>query len=284
MSSRRSTSAPPRVASRSASRAVRRLASVPPARDEQRVLHVDEHVAPFVRRAAVDSEPDPHMCIEHGPHGRYARAEPQVGGGAVRDADSRPAERRHVGVRQVDAVRTPHVVGDPPDALEVLDRRAVEELAAVRILLDRLGEMRVQLQAEPARERGRLLHQPRRHRERASRVRLRSAPALRRRGGAAARCRRESCRCPRRVSRAAGRRRTRRGPSSLATRRCARRAPARRGSPPRRDRRPRAGRRSDGRRRWSSLSGRARRGRISPLRTPARRRCVPRPGTASSAT
>ena len=75
----------------------------------------------------------------------------------------------HVGVRQVDAVRAPHVVGDPPDALEVLDRGAVEQLAAVRILLDRLGEMRVQLQAEPARERGGLLHQPRGHRERRAR-------------------------------------------------------------------------------------------------------------------
>ena len=54
-------------------------------------------------------------------------------------------------------------------ALEVLDRRAAVELAAVRLLLDRLGEVRVQLQAEPPRERGRLLHQPRRDRERRAR-------------------------------------------------------------------------------------------------------------------
>ena len=63
-------------------------------------------------------------------------------------------------------MRAPDVAVDPADPLEVLDRCAAVELAAVRILLDRLGEVRVQLQAEPAGERGRLLHQPRRDRER----------------------------------------------------------------------------------------------------------------------
>ncbi len=84
----------------------------------------------------------------------------------MRDADAGARERLDVRVREVDAVRAPHVLGDPADALEVLDRRAAEELAAVRVLLDRLGEVRVQLKAERARERGRLFHQPRRHRER----------------------------------------------------------------------------------------------------------------------
>ena len=237
----------------------------------------------LVRRAAVDSEPDAHVSIEQRAHRRDAGAEPQVGGRAVRDADSRAAERRHVGVRQVNAVRAPDVVGDPADPLEVLDRRAVEELAAVRVLLDRLGEVRVQLQAEPAGERRPTPPSAASSPRTASTARRRSAPVRRRRDDAAARCRRGSCRCPRRASRAGGRRRTRRGPSSRATRRFARRAPARRGSRPRRDRARRAGRRSDGRRRWSSRSARARPGRIAPPRTPAPRRCGPRPGTGSSA-
>ena len=57
-SSRPSTSAPPRVPSRSASRAV--IASGPPraARDEQRLLDLVEKVAALVRRRAVDAEPD----------------------------------------------------------------------------------------------------------------------------------------------------------------------------------------------------------------------------------
>ena len=67
-----------------------RLAAAASARDEQRVLHVDEEVAALVRRAAVDAEPDAHVRIEQVAHRRDARAEPQVGGRAVRDADARP--------------------------------------------------------------------------------------------------------------------------------------------------------------------------------------------------
>ena len=87
----------------------------------------------------------------------------------MRDADAARAEALDLGRREVDAVRAPDVPGEPADALEVLDRRAAVELAAVRLLLDRLGEVRVELQPEPAGERGRLLHQARRDRERRAR-------------------------------------------------------------------------------------------------------------------
>ena len=84
----------------------------------------------------------------------------------MRDARARLTEGPHVGVREVDAVCAPDVLGEPPDLLEVLDRAAAEELLAVLLLFDRLGEVRVELQPEPARELRRLLHQPLRHGER----------------------------------------------------------------------------------------------------------------------
>ena len=52
--------------------------------------------------------------------------------------------RRHVRLGQVDAVGAPDLVRQPPDPLQVLDRRAAVELEAVRVLLDRLREVRVQ--------------------------------------------------------------------------------------------------------------------------------------------
>ena len=64
----------------------------------------------------------------------------------------RAREAADVGSRKVDAVRTPDVVVEPAERVEVLDRCAAVEVAAVRLLLDRLGEMGVQHQPEPARE------------------------------------------------------------------------------------------------------------------------------------
>ena len=143
-----------------------RLRPAAAAGDEQRLLDLEEEVAALVRGGAVDAEPDAHVRVEELAHRRDPGAEPQVRGRAVRDADAGRAEAPDLVVAQVDAVRAPDVAGEPAEPLEVLDRRAAVELAAVRVLLDRLGEVRVQRQAEPARERGRLLHQPPRDRER----------------------------------------------------------------------------------------------------------------------
>ena len=66
-------------------------------------------------------------------------------------------------------MRAPDVAVQPSERVEVLDRRAAVQLLAVRLLLDRLGEMRVQVQAEAASELGRLGHQPARDGERRAR-------------------------------------------------------------------------------------------------------------------
>ena len=125
-----------------------RLRAAAPARDEQRLLDLEEEVAALVRGRAVDAEPDAHARVEQVAHGRDARAEPQVRRRAVRDADA--VSRRSVATsasREVDAVRAPDVPVEPAERVEVLDRRAAVELAAVRLLLDGLGEVRVQPRA-----------------------------------------------------------------------------------------------------------------------------------------
>ena len=115
MSSRPSTAAPPRVPSRSASRAVIAVRAAAAARDEQRLLDLEEEVAALVRGRAVDAEPDADARVEQLAHGRDAGAEAQVRRRAVRDADAVSAERRDVVVGEVDAVRAPDVVREPAE-------------------------------------------------------------------------------------------------------------------------------------------------------------------------
>ena len=81
------------------------------------------------------------------------------------DARAGLGKAADLGGREVDAVRAPDVAVEPAEAVEVLDRRAAVELLAVRLLFHRLREVGVQVQAEPARELGRLRHQPPRDRE-----------------------------------------------------------------------------------------------------------------------
>ena len=92
MSSRPSTAAPPRVPSRSASRDRQRRRAAAPARDEQRLLDLEEQVAALVRRRAVDAEPDAHARVDQVAHGRDAGPEPQVRRRAVRDAGAAAAK------------------------------------------------------------------------------------------------------------------------------------------------------------------------------------------------
>ena len=146
-----------------------RGAAAATARHEQRLLDLEEEVAALVRRRPVDAEADADAGVEHVPHGRHAGAEPEVRGGAVGDAGAARRELGDVGLGEVDAVRAPDVVGQPAEPVEVLDRAAAVELDAVRLLLERLREVGVERQPEPARERGRLLHQPPRDRERRAR-------------------------------------------------------------------------------------------------------------------
>ena len=146
-----------------------RRAAAAAARDEQRLLDLEEEVAALVRGGAVDAEADADARVEHVAHRRDAGAEPQVRGRAVGDARAGAREPRDVALREVDAVGAPDVVREPAEPVEVLDRAAAVELEAVLLLLERLGEMGVQREAEPARERRRLLHQAAGDRERRAR-------------------------------------------------------------------------------------------------------------------
>ena len=137
--------------------------------DEQRLLHLEEQVAPLVRRRAVDTEADGHAGVEQRAHARDAGAEAHVRRRAVRNTDASGSERAHVGVVEVDTVGTPHLVADPAELLEVLDRAAAVELAAVVVLLHRLCKVRVEPKAAPPRELCGLAHQSARHRERRAR-------------------------------------------------------------------------------------------------------------------
>jgi hypothetical protein len=67
----------------------------------------------------------------------------------MRDADPAGCERPNVGRGKMHAVGAPDVALRPTELLQVLDRRAPVELAAVAFLLLRLGEVRVQAQAKP---------------------------------------------------------------------------------------------------------------------------------------
>ena len=88
MSSRPSTAAPPRVPSRSASRTVIAVGPAAAARDEQRLLDLEEEVGALVRRRAVDAEPDRRARVDELAHRRDPGAEAQVRGRAVRDPDA----------------------------------------------------------------------------------------------------------------------------------------------------------------------------------------------------
>ena len=77
----------------------------------------------------------------------------------MRDAGAGLAEARDLALVEVHAVREPDVVAEPAELLEVLDRAHAEALAAERLLVDRLGQVRVQPHAAPAGELGGLGHQ-----------------------------------------------------------------------------------------------------------------------------
>ena len=66
-------------------------------------------------------------------------------------------------------MRAPDVAREPAEPLEVLDWCAAVQLLAVGALLGGFGEVGVERKPKAACERCRLLHQPRRHRERRAR-------------------------------------------------------------------------------------------------------------------
>ena len=161
MSSRPSTAAPPRVPSRSASRTV--IAS-PPSRPRatrsacftSRREGRPARWTPSRRRRA-----PPALRPRGAPDGRDARPEAEVRGRAVRDTHPRRGEAARPRRRERWTQWAHHTSSaSQPRRSRYSTGRAAVQLPAVRLLLDRLGEVRVQLQAEPAGERGRLLEEP----------------------------------------------------------------------------------------------------------------------------
>src|SRR5690606_5981332 len=73
-----------------------------------------------------------------------ARAQPGVGGGAVRDAGAGVGDARDGGVGEVHRVREPHVLAQPAELLGVLHRGAAELGGALLLLVEGLGEVGVQ--------------------------------------------------------------------------------------------------------------------------------------------
>src|SRR4029079_14838848 len=114
--------------------------------DEERLFDFEEEIAAFVRGGAVDAEADTDARVEQVADTGDAGPEAHVRGRTVRDADVVRTELRDVVVGKVDAMRTPDVAREPAELLEVLDRRAAVELAAVLLFLDRLREVGVQRQ------------------------------------------------------------------------------------------------------------------------------------------
>ena len=124
MSSRARTAAPPRVASRSASRAA--IAAAPPRpRATSSACFTSKNRSPRSFEAEPSTpRPDAHARIEELADGRDAGAEAQVRGGTVRDADARARRTARLVGREMDAMRTPGVLGEPAHAFAVFDGRA----------------------------------------------------------------------------------------------------------------------------------------------------------------
>src|SRR5256885_1759090 len=86
--------------------------------------------APPPRARAVNPQPDRRAGAHQGHDRRDPRAQPGVGGRAVRDARTRLPQARDLALGEMHAVREPHVVAEPADVLEVLDRPHPEPLEA----------------------------------------------------------------------------------------------------------------------------------------------------------
>ena len=160
MSSRPSTEAPPRVPSRRASRTVIAFGPAARAGDEQRLLDLEEEVAALVRRRAVDAEADADALR------RAARARARCRRRAACSSSGSGRRRRRdsanfatsSGERCTQWAHQTSSASQPSSSMYSTGR-AAELLVRVLVLLDGLGEVRVQAQAEPARELRRLAHQ-----------------------------------------------------------------------------------------------------------------------------
>src|SRR5439155_20557163 len=109
---------------------------------EQCLFDLVEEIAAFVGGAAVDAQPDADAGVEEVAHRSDARTQAHVRRRAVRDADAACRQTGDVGLREMDTMRAPDVIGQPAQLPEVLDRRATVELAAIVRFLDGLRQVR----------------------------------------------------------------------------------------------------------------------------------------------
>src|SRR6202044_1112702 len=93
---------------------------------------------------AVHTEPDRDTRVEQRAGAADARAEPGVGGRAVRAAGAGPGDPGDRLSVQMRPARQPAVGTEPADRVHVLRRRAAEALEAVVVLVSGLGEVGVQ--------------------------------------------------------------------------------------------------------------------------------------------
>ena len=287
MSSRRSTAAPPRVPSRIASRAD--IASPPPRpRATRRACFTSRKRSlrsfeaepstprptrtPAVSMSCTGATPAPRRRFEVG---QCATPVPVLG------------EPGDIPLREVNAVRAPDVVRQPAEPVEVLDGPAAVELDAIRLFLERLCEVGVKRQAEPAREHGRFLHQAPGHREGGAwchcQLDARAGTRLVQQRRRAVPSRRAPRRGPRRARRGEGRHPRPRGPWSRARRRSGPRSRAPPAPRPRSALRVPAGRRSGDRTPSCSPTAPTRPDPCAPRHTPPRRRSATRPDRARAA-
>ena len=156
-----------------------RAAAAP--RDEQRLLDLEEEVAALVRGRAVDAEPDRRARVDQLAHGRDTRARAEgsrSGSGRPRRRPGRTRRRRPA--RGARSARTRRLPATQPSCSRYSTGRQPYSSWQYVVLLDRLGEVGVQPQPEPAGQRRPTRPSAPSSPRTASRARPRAAPVRRR--------------------------------------------------------------------------------------------------------
>src|SRR5262249_17961055 len=118
----------------------------------QRRAHLRRQPSVLVGGGAVNTEADSGTALDQAGNRCDPRAQPCIRVGAVGDPGSGGPEAADLGIVEMHAVGEPHVVAEPAELVEVLDRAHAEPLLTELLLVERLGQMRVQAHAATARE------------------------------------------------------------------------------------------------------------------------------------
>ena len=96
-----------------------------------------------VGRAAVDTEPDPYAQLEHFRHPGSARSQAHIGSRTVAYPRIGLPKLPKFGIREVDAMRKPHVPAEPTAPLHKPQRPHAISFHAIGRLVLGFGKMRV---------------------------------------------------------------------------------------------------------------------------------------------